>query len=223
MSENTKTIGYIRRIASYYEAVLDLISLGDSRVTSAALSDITGIAASQIRRDLQLLSNLGQSGYGYDLIELAKLLRRELSLDKPKKMIILGMGNIGRALINYKGFKTGSFKIIAAFDRNPNKIGKIASGIEIFNINTLNRYLLDHEVDIAILAIHHSRARQLARVCAVRGVKGLWNFTSKQLTDIDDLVVENVRLNESLYTLCALIGDKDNIDEKNLGDEYEDD
>lgn len=165
-----------------------------------------GITASQIRQDLNCFGGFGQQGYGYNVESLYKEIGRILGLDNNFQTIIIGAGNMGRALANYKNFEKRGFKLVGIFDKDPNVIGKKINNLEVLHIDNLPQFTKENKVDIAMLCVPHDETPGVAEKAAACGIKGLWNFSAMELklshSNLNqDIVIENVHLSDSLMVL----------------------
>ncbi len=202
---STVSITVIRRLPKYYRYLVELMEKGINRISSQELSKMTGFTASQIRQDLNNFGGFGQQGYGYNVEELYNQLRKILGLETVYNAVIGGAGNLGQAIANFKGFEDAGFKVIAMFDRNPNLVGLKIRDIEVRDSNTMVDYIKDHKIDIGIITTPKESAQKLANQYVEAGVKGIWNFAPIDLDVPDDVIVENVRLNESLFILSYFL------------------
>ena len=132
-----------------------------------------------------------------------------MGIENEHHMIVIGAGNLGRALISYKDFENDGFFIDAVFDSNPNLLGLKINEIPILSINLLEKYLSDNEVDIAVYAAPANVAEKILRKVAAAGVKGVWNFAPVDLHSIDGVKIQNVHLSDSLLTLSFKINEKE--------------
>ena len=210
MSEETEnlearkiSLAVIRRLPRYYRFLNDLINKGVYRASSKELSERLNVTASQIRQDLNNFGCFGQQGYGYNVVSLRDEIKKILGLDRRYRVIIIGAGNIGKALANYGGFDY--FDIIAAFDSNENVIGTRSGALIIKNANTLEEFLERNEIDICALAVPKSEALSLAKTVSKHNVKGIWNFSAEDLESVEGVQIENVHLTDSLMTLSYKI------------------
>lgn len=199
----------IRRLPRYYRYLGELMEEGVERISSNELSERMHVTSSQIRQDLNQFGGFGQQGYGYHVAELYEEIGHILGLDKTHTMVVIGAGNLGQALANYANFERRGFRICALFDRNPALIGtETVRGIPILDIATLERFLAEHEVDIAALALPKASAIPIARRLTDCGIQAIWNFAHTDLEVPSDVVVENVHLSESLmrlsYRVCSM-------------------
>ncbi len=203
--ENKVSITVIRRLPKYYRYLVDLLDSGITRVSSQELSKMTGFTASQIRQDLNNFGGFGQQGYGYNVEELHHQLGKILGLNTIYHAVIGGAGNLGQAIANFKGFEDAGFQVVSLFDRNPKLVGIKVRDIEIRHIDTMIDYIKTHEIDIGIITVPKEGAQELADLYVEAGVKGIWNFAPTDLDLPDDIIVENVSLNESLFTLSYFL------------------
>ncbi|NMB09898.1 MAG: redox-sensing transcriptional repressor Rex [Tissierellia bacterium] len=201
MEKSRVSLAVVKRLPKYYRYLGMIAERGIIRVSSQELSNITGLTASQIRQDLNHFGGFGQQGYGYNVEELKGEIEKIIGIDKSYKAIVIGMGNIGHAIFNYRGFQTSGFRVKALFDRNPEKIGTKVNELEVRDVKTLPEYLNNEEVDIAILAIPEETAQEVCDILVEGGIGGIWNFASADLKLPDEVVLENVHLDESLFTL----------------------
>ena len=206
--ENRVSITVIRRLPKYYRYLGDLLRRGINRISSQELSKMTGFTASQIRQDLNNFGGFGQQGYGYNVEELYGQLGRILGLDRGYNTVIAGAGNLGQAVANYKGFQDAGFKILALFDKNPKLIGLRIRDVEIKDVDELESYIRDNNVEIGIITTPKESAQDIADIYIKSGIKGIWNFAPADLKVSDDIIVENVHLNESLFTLSYFLNNQ---------------
>lgn len=203
--ENKVSITVIRRLPKYYRYLVDLLTSGITRVSSQELSKMTGFTASQIRQDLNNFGGFGQQGYGYNVEDLHHQLGKILGLDTISHAVIGGAGNLGQAIANFKGFEDAGFRVVSLFDRNPKLVGIKIRDIEIRDIDTMVDYIKTHKIDIGIITVPKESAQELADLYIEAGVKGIWNFAPTDLDLPEDIIVENVSLNESLFTLSYFL------------------
>ena len=201
------SITVIKRLPKYYRYLGDLLDKGINRISSQELSNLTGFTASQIRQDLNNFGGFGQQGYGYNVEELHKQLGKILGLDKVYNAVIVGAGNIGYAIAYYRGFSDSGFNMAAIFDDNPDRIGTKYKENKVRDVAELPEYLKNNKVDIGIITTHKDLAQKAADVFVEGGVKGIWNFATIDLNLPEEVVLENVRLTESLFTLSYYLKD----------------
>lgn len=196
----------IRRLPRYYGQLSSLYQVGVVRISSSALGKAMNLTASQIRQDLSCFGEFGQQGYGYNVESLRDQIAEILGMNLGHTAIILGAGNLGRALIQNFQFSQNGFRLTAAFDTDPEIIGTRIAGVPVLSIDTLEDYLAQHPTDVGVLTVPQSVALSTANQLISGGVKGLWNFTNIDLAIREpDIVVENVHFADSLLALSYLI------------------
>lgn len=199
----------IRRLPRYYRHLTDLSLAGVQRISSSALGTAMNLTASQIRQDLSCFGEFGQQGYGYNVESLRNEVAEILGMTKEHTAIILGVGNLGRALIENFHFDRCGVQLTAAFDVDPSLVGSEISGIKIYSAEELEQYLGNHSTSIGILTVPQSAANAMAQQLIDGGIKGLWNFTNLELQVEDsDAIVENVHFADSLLALSYLISEE---------------
>jgi len=202
MNNNDKiSPAVIRRLPKYYRYLGELTKMGLNKTSSRELSEMTGFSASQIRQDLNNFGGFGQQGFGYDVENLRNEIARILGLDKKYKIIIIGAGNIGQAIANYTGFYEADYEVVALFDKNPKLIGMSVRNALIKDIDELEEFLNLENIDIAVICTPKSVSQQVAEQLVQCGIRAIWNFAPKDLKMPDYVHVENVHLNESLFSL----------------------
>lgn len=198
----------IRRLPKYYRYLEELLEKGITRISSQELSNITGFTASQIRQDLNNFGGFGQQGYGYNVEDLHMELGKILGLEHKFNAVIVGAGNLGQAIADYRGFEDAGFKVVSIFDRNPKVIGLQIRGIEIRDSEFMSDYIKDNNIEIGIITVPKESAQEIADTYVESGIKGIWNFAPTDLNVPDEVVVEDVRLNESLFILSYFLKNK---------------
>jgi redox-sensing transcriptional repressor len=169
-----------------------------------------GLTASQIRQDLNCFGGFGQRGYGYNVEKLRSEIADILGLNRQNRAILLGVGNLGRALINNFGFDLCGFRLVAAFDVSAGIVGSKINNIPVYHFDSLESFVQDDPPELAVLTIPASETFDIASKLEKLGIKGIWNFTNIDLRPEDtSLKVENVHFADSLMTLCYMINEED--------------
>lgn len=198
----------IRRLPRYYRHLNELYLSGVVRISSSALGKSMGLTASQIRQDLSCFGDFGQQGYGYNVEKLRGEISDILGMNAGHTTVVLGAGNLGRALIENFHFDRSGFRLTAAFDIDPNVVGTEMSGVPVYHVDSLEEYLAAHPASVGVLTVPRAAAAETAERLAECGVKGLWNFTNTELKlSKQDVVVENVHFADSLLALSYMISD----------------
>ena len=201
--DNGVSLSVIKRLPKYYRYLESINDRGIVRVSSKELSEITGLTASQIRQDLNHYGCFGQQGYGYNVRELMDELSKIIGVDKKYKMVLVGFGNIGHALYQYKTFKDLGYHIDAVFDLEARESN--GNDPEILDIEKLPQYLKDNKVDIGIISTPKDASQEVCDILCEGKISGIWNFSPVDIKTKNDVVLENVHLDESLFTLTYFI------------------
>ena len=194
----------VKRLPKYFRYLRQLIREGKTRVSSAELSKMMNFTASQIRQDLNCFGGFGQQGYGYNVNYLYSKICEILGVGFGFRAAFVGAGNLGTALAKSPMFEKRGVDVVAMFDVSEQLIGNKVSEINIFSLDMLEQKLNDYGVDIVILTLPKEYADGIVeRIVACKTVKGIWNFTGKEL-DLGDsnIVVEDVHMGDSLMSLC---------------------
>ena len=204
----------IRRLPRYFRYLRELLREGKTRISSGELAERMQVTASQIRQDLNCFGGFGQQGYGYNVSYLYSKISDLLGVSMGLQAIIVGAGDLGRALVRSTMFEKRGLDIIALFDVSPDLIGKEFGGVKVYGMNELEDFCQNNVVDIAVLTLPKEKAEEESARLLTLGVEGFWNFTGKELSHLpDSAVVENVHLGDSLmslnYELCRRKSEKD--------------
>lgn len=205
--ERKISMAVIRRLPRYYRYLGEMLQKGVTKISSRELSEKMNVTASQIRQDLNNFGGFGQQGYGYNVEYLHAEIGKILGLHQNYKMIIVGAGNLGQALANSNSFSKRGFKLVGLFDVNPRLIGMTIHGVEVMDIDKMESFVKENEVEIAILTMPKTRVKETAENLAKWGIKGLWNFSPVDLFLPEDVQIENVHLSHSLMTLAYKINE----------------
>ena len=203
--QNEVPMVVIKRLPRYYRYLGELLNQGVNRISSAALSEKMGVTASQIRQDFNCFGGFGQQGYGYNIPNLHAEIGKILGLSREFSIIIVGAGNMGRALVNYASLEKRGFKIVGIFDNDPQKIGTSIKNMPVLDISNLEEFCTQNQVDIAALTLPKGSVNAMAKALVDFGIKGLWNFSYTDIPVPSDVAIENVHLIDSLMTLSYKI------------------
>ena len=192
----------IRRLPRYFRYLRELIRQDKMRVSSGEFAAMMNITASQIRQDLNCFGGFGQQGYGYNVNYLYEKICELLGVGKGLNAIIIGAGDLGRALVHQAMFEKRGVDIIAMFDTGEGLVGQCVAGVNVLDLSELEEFCQNHVVDIAVITCPQPQVRDVAARLVAAGVKGLWNYMGVELKySPDDVVVENVHLGDSLMIL----------------------
>ena len=199
----------IRRLPRYYRQLTDLCARGVVRISSHSLGQEMNITASQIRQDFSCFGEFGQQGYGYNVEELRSEIGHILGVDNDHHLIMIGVGNLGHALLQNFPFSQTGFTVDAAFDVNPQLSGAVINSVPVYLMTQLDDYVQSHHVDVVVLTIPQSVAQDTATHLIEMGIRGFWNFTNMELSSpCPDVQFENIHFADSLLTLSYRIANR---------------
>ena len=201
MEEKEISQAVVGRLPRYLRYLGELRDEGIERVSSQELSDIMQVTASQIRQDLNTFGGFGQQGYGYNVGHLYDEIGKILGLNREHRLIIVGAGHLGQALVNYSNFERRGFLFCGLFDSDPKVCGKKIRSIAVRPMEEMAGFIRDHNIDIAVLTIPKNAAVETAEQLAACGIRGIWNFAHVDLRLPGHIQVENVHLSDSLMKL----------------------
>lgn len=201
----------IRRLPRYHRFLTELESQGVERISSNQLATIMRSTASQIRQDLNCFGGFGQQGYGYPVTQLKEEIGKILGIDKKFNAILLGAGNMGRAVATHMNFNRQGFELTAVFDKSEEVVGSMLRGITIMSDDEIEGYCHKNKVDAAFLCLPRNSVKPLIDKLYSLGIKNFWNFSHYDIkNDYNDVIVENVHMSDSLMTLCYRINEQYN-------------
>jgi AT-rich DNA-binding protein len=184
---------------------------GKDKVSSTELSEAVQVDSASIRRDFSYFGALGKRGYGYDVKNLLTFFKKILNQDTLTNVALIGVGNLGRALLNYNFKRSNNIRISCAFDINKEITGRILSGVPVYDMDDLKQQLSDQQISIAILTVPSTAAQKTTDEMVDAGVKGIMNFTPIRLSAPANVRVQNVDLATELQTLIYFLdSDKEN-------------
>lgn len=191
----------IGRLPRYFRYLGELKDEGIERISSQDLSKRMRVTASQIRQDFNNFGGFGQQGYGYNVEYLYQEIGKILGLDKQHHLIIIGAGNLGQALANYMNFERRGFIMQGIFDINPELYGKKVRNLVVEPMEMIEQRVKEKDIDIAVLTIPKTSAREVANKLVGYGIHAIWNFAHIDLEVPEGVQVENVHLSDSLMKL----------------------
>lgn len=201
----------IRRLPRYYRFLGELEDQQISKISSRELSERMHLTASQIRQDLNCFGGFGQQGYGYNVSELRKEIGRILGVDKHRKTILIGAGNLGTALAVHINFEKSGCSLIGIFDSNKKIVGNPLGKLTITDIDDLEKFCRENKPEAAVLCIPKSVTKEIVDRLTELGVRSFWNFSHYDINvEHKNIIVENVHLGDSLLTLSY--GVNNNLD-----------
>ena len=200
----------VNRLPRYYRYLRDLYRRDILRISSGELARLMGVTASQIRHDFNCFGGFGQQGYGYNVKYLYQKISEILGVQDNYSAVIIGAGNLCHAIAYGSIFTHRGVKLLSVFDNSDEKIGGKVGDLDILHIDTLKEYCETHKVDIAVLTVPKSAAKEVAERILDTGIKGVWNYTNMEL-DLSShgIAVQNVHLGDTLMTLCYAIKEQE--------------
>ena len=204
MSKNDSiSMSVIRRLPRYYRFLSELNDQNIDKISSTKLAQIMNVTASQVRQDLDCFGGFGQQGYGYSVSQLKEEIKNILGLNNDYKAILIGAGNLGKAVAMHMNFEKLGFELIACFDSNEQKVGSKLNGITVKSESELDDFCNKNHIDTAFLCIPRVCVENVLDKLYSHGIKNYWNFSHYDINArYNDTMVENVHLSDSLMTLC---------------------
>jgi redox-sensing transcriptional repressor len=195
----------IYRLSIYLRCLVRLRENGMGTVSSEALSKAAGVKSTQLRKDLALFGNFGTRGLGYDVAELSAKISGELGTSRLQPVVLVGVGQLGLALLSYRGFEKEGFEIVGAFDLDPNRRREKKIPLPIRGIDELHQFISENGVRMAILSVPAAAAQETANKLIASGIMGILNFAPIVLAVPEDVMVNNVNLAIELENLSYFI------------------
>ncbi|SEN92312.1 redox-sensing transcriptional repressor [Mesobacillus persicus] len=194
-----------KRLPLYYRFLTNLHSSGKQRVSSAELSEAVKVDSATIRRDFSYFGALGKKGYGYNVNYLLSFFRKTLDQDELTKVALIGVGNLGTALLNYNFSKNNNTKIEVAFDVDENKVGKEFDGVKVYHMDDLEKVCMEEDIHVAILTIPSGVAQTITDRLVSANIKGILNFTPARLNVPPALRIHHIDLAVELQSLIYFL------------------
>lgn len=214
MEEKEISQAVIGRLPRYFRYLGELKDKGVERISSQDLSELMKVTASQIRQDFNNFGGFGQQGYGYNVEYLYSEIGKILGLDRQHNFIIIGAGNLGRALGNYMNFEKRGFIFRGMFDTDRQLVGREVRGVSVMPMEEIEQFISENDIDIAVLTIPKEEAVSVAERLVGTQVRAIWNFAHVDLNVPPGIQVENVHLSDSLMKLSYNINRYENEQEK---------
>lgn len=199
----------IRRLPRYLRKLDELSESGVDKISSRQLGDLLGLTSSQVRQDFNCFGEFGQQGYGYNIAALRAQIAGILGMERGFTAILVGVGNIGRAMMENFCFSDWGVNLAAAFDIKPALIGTEYRGVHIYSMDELEKYLGENKTDIAVLTVPKTAAVPVTERLTANGIDAIWNFTNVELTEPNSsTIVENVHFSDSLLSLSYFVAER---------------
>jgi redox-sensing transcriptional repressor len=206
----------LKRLPHYYRFISDYLEDEQKFVSSEEMAKAVQINAVQIRRDLMLFGAIGIPGVGYSVPELKLKLEAILGLNNINEAVLVGVGRLGRAIIDYPGFERYGLNIVALFDADPAVIGEKINGREIFPVKELSHIVKRLHIKVGIITVPSPWAQSVADTLVRSGVKAIWNFAPAALKVPDGVVVRNEDLAAGLATLFHYLAGRESYPQKTI-------
>lgn len=194
----------ISRFSQYRKALLRFQELGLIKVFSDALGEAVGVTSAQVRKDFSLYGISGNKRGGYQVQDLLNELQSILGKDKENQVVVVGIGNLGRALVQYTGFEKEGIKIVAGFDIDPAKVNK-RNRIPVYHLDEFRRYVCENGIHIGVLAVPDAAAQTVCDVMVESDIRGILNFAPIRLIAPEDVVINNVYLQMELENVIYFV------------------
>src|SRR5438105_918158 len=198
----------VRRLSHYLRFLERLGAQGKTTISSAELARHGGTTSAQVRKDLSFFGSFGKRGLGYSVPELAARIRAILGLKRSYRVVLVGAGRIGGALVQYPGFRQRGFHVTAIYDKDPKKIGSRWNGLVVRDVRHLEADLAREPIDIASVVTPPAAAEDVVDRLVRAGVKAILNFAPAQLTVPADVVVKSVNMALELETLSFALANR---------------
>jgi redox-sensing transcriptional repressor len=199
----------VRRLSIYLRFLEEFEERGSATVSSEELARRGGTTSAQVRKDLSFFGSFGKRGLGYSVPELLTALREILGLGREWRVIIVGAGKIGAALAQYRGFRQRGFQIVAAYDTNPEKVGRPLEGVQVRDMSRLEADVAKDHPDIAVLAIPSDNAQAVLDRVVKAGIKAVLSFAPAQLHAPPDVTVKAVNMAMELEGLSFALTNRE--------------
>ena len=191
----------VGRLPVYLRALVEMAEAGQSTISSEGLAEAAGVNSAKVRKDLSYLGSYGTRGVGYDVAYLIHQVRRELGLTQDWAVLIAGVGNLGHALANYKGFAERGFRVVALVDADRAKVGEIVGGIRVRHVDDMPSIVRENEVAIGIISTPAGAAQLVADQMVAAGIRSILNFAPAVITVPSEVSLRKVDLSIELQIL----------------------
>ncbi|MBO8436199.1 MAG: redox-sensing transcriptional repressor Rex [Spirochaetes bacterium] len=205
MSEARISLPSIRRFPSYLRILMQVREQGEKSISATQLASELGLTSIQVRKDLASTGIEGKPKIGFSVEELIVAITHSLGWDNATEALIVGAGNLGSAIAAYNGFSAYGLKIVAIFDKDPKKIGTKVGHLTVLPVDTINQYIKSNRVTIAVVAVPANQAQATVDMLVKCGIRGIWNFASKNLKVPEDVVMQRTDLAASFAVLSVML------------------
>jgi redox-sensing transcriptional repressor len=198
----------VKRLSMYYRSLSQFEKKGAKIISSKDLAQIEKLTPAQVRKDLSFFGSFGTRGLGYPVKELKARIAKILGLDRSWNVALVGLGNVGSALVSYKEFQKQRFNIKLLFDNDQRKIDKNHKGIAVSDVRTMGRKLKENKIEMVILAVPAHAAQEVADQVVAAGVRSILNFAPIQIKAPDNVVLRSVNMAMELEHLSFCLSNK---------------
>ncbi|MDR1099262.1 MAG: redox-sensing transcriptional repressor Rex [Treponema sp.] len=195
----------VRRLPSYLHIIRQFQQEGGKYISGTLIAQELNLEPIQVRKDLAITGITGKPKKGYPVEALITAIEQFLGWNVPRDAVLVGVGNLGTALLGYPEFQRHGLNIVAAFDRDPEKIGRVIHGVPVLPADTLEIQVRKFGVSTAILTVPSLSAQEIAASLIRAGIRGIWNFTNIKLKVPDDVVVQKEDLSSGYAMLCVML------------------
>ena len=206
------SIQTVERLSIYRKILEELHNEGVTHVYSHQLAKLVGITPAQLRRDLASFGSFGNISTGYNVYQMILTLSRLLGTDTVQPVALIGMGNLGRALLAYRGFEERGFHIAVVFDMDSEKVGRVFAGRRCFHLNELETVLPNYQPSIAILACGSQGLQSIVERLGKSGIRGVINFVPKKITPVRGMYLEDIDISAKMEKISFLLRAKNGED-----------
>ncbi len=206
--EKNVPIAVVKRMPRYFRYLSELMKNNVERISSQELSRRMNVTASQIRQDFNSFGGFGQQGYGYNVRSLYNEIGSILGYDMGYTAIIIGMGNLGNAIVHNINFEKRGVRLSGIFDVSESIVGNTYNGLKVMHTDELDKFCYENKPELAILTLPKLQTPPMCQRLTALGIKGFWNFSNMELDSIAGVAIENVHLGDSLMKLCYDVKNK---------------
>lgn len=198
----------VNRLSLYLRELQHLLRSGKTTISSSQLGRLLGFSDAQVRKDLTCFGHFGQPGIGYRCEDLVAAIRRILGTDRVWTVALIGVGNLGRALLGYQGFSAKGFQIVAAFDVDPRKAGTAIDGIQVYEMSRLKEVVKRHDIQLAMITVPSASAQSAADQALAAGLVGIVNFAPVTLSVPEHISLVGVDLATELEQISFSVANQ---------------
>lgn len=198
----------VRRLSHYYRVLEEVEAEGKRLISSHRLAERGGITSAQVRKDLSTFGSFGRRGLGYSVPHLRMEIRSILGLDRRWRVALVGAGNVGAALLSYRGFAKQGFDVVAVFDRDPLRVGQRVGDLTVRDVSELASNAPELRLDMGVIATPVRAAQEVADLLVAAGVRGILNFAPRKLFVPAQVALRNVDMTVELESLSFALTEK---------------